>query len=66
MRSQLMTSYPLASAALPNSTQTATLHQLDFYLLLNHPSGFFARFDARGFVPGELQFRDARRQFRAV
>jgi len=48
--SELKTTYPQLSAALLSpQDQSALLHQCDFYVLCNHPSGLFARFDARGY-----------------
>ena len=49
--SQLKTTFPQVPASvLPPQDQSALLHQIGGYLLYNHPSGLFARFDARGYV----------------
>jgi Tfp pilus assembly protein PilF len=37
---------PVSVATPPNPNQSATLQDIDTYLLFNHPSGFYARFEA--------------------
>ena len=50
-KADLRTSFPeIASSVSAPKNQTGFLHQLDTYLLVNHPSGLFARFDARGYI----------------
>ena len=49
--SDLRTVYPMVpSGILPAQDQSAILHEIGAYLLYNHPSGFFARFDAHGYL----------------
>ncbi|HUA64520.1 MAG TPA: FecR domain-containing protein [Alphaproteobacteria bacterium] len=63
-RSELKTTYPEVPASTPNELyspdsppdQAAYLHQIDAYLLLNHPSGFFARFDADGYLQRNIGY----------
>ena len=49
MRAELGKTYPELSATPGGgqSSENSWLHQLGGYVLYNHPSGFFARFDAR-------------------
>jgi hypothetical protein len=64
-RSELKTAYPEISASVsPNglftpdypAEQSAYLHEMDAYLLFNHPSGLFARFDANGYLQRNIGY----------
>ena len=48
--SELRTTFPQVSSALPAQDQSALLHQIGAYILYNHPTGLFARLDARGYL----------------
>lgn len=50
-RSELKTTFPdIPTSLLSSGDQSAYLHQIGAYLLFNHPSGFFAQFDAHGYL----------------
>jgi hypothetical protein len=50
-RSELRTSFPdIPPSVYSFQDQSAYLHQIDAYLLFNHPSGFFVRFDVNGYL----------------
>lgn len=62
-RSELKTAYPeIPGSADPNyftynpEDQSAYLHRMDAYLLFNHPSGLFARFDANGYLQRNIGY----------
>ena len=58
--SQLKSNYPeIPDDVLTPQNQSAFLHQLDSYLLFNHPSGFFARFDALGYLQENVGYDGA-------
>ncbi|HXC34511.1 MAG TPA: hypothetical protein VNV43_01465, partial [Candidatus Acidoferrales bacterium] len=67
-RSQLKTTYPdIPASVSPNElystyypeNQSACLHTMDAYLLFNHPSGLFARFDANGYLQRNIGYDGA-------
>jgi Tfp pilus assembly protein PilF len=56
-RSNLKIADPeIPSSAYSFQDQTAYLHQIDAYLLFNHPSGLFARFDANGYLQENIGY----------
>ncbi|HEY1790102.1 MAG TPA: FecR domain-containing protein [Verrucomicrobiae bacterium] len=58
--SQLKTAYPdVPSDVLPAQNQSAYLHQIGSYLLFNHPSGLFARFEAHGYLQENIGYGGA-------
>ena len=61
-QAELQSALPEIPAGKPGSWSdlTSTLHQLNGYLLLNDPSGFFARFDARYYQQSNQGYDPAR------
>ena len=58
--SELKTTFPdIPTTVYSLQDQSAYLHQISAYLLLNHPSGFFAEFDAHGFLQQNLGYTPA-------
>jgi Tfp pilus assembly protein PilF len=66
-RSELKTTFPEIPANVSLAElnpfyppdQSAYLHQIDAYLLFNHPSGLFARFDANGYLQRNIGYDGA-------
>jgi len=58
--SELKTTFPdLPDSIVPSLDQSAYLHRIGAYLLLNHPSGLFAKFDANGYLQQNLGYTPA-------